>query len=167
MKCMAIVVLASALAGCSRNTSRTPDPALPSTIPTSAPVPATMTAPVHLTVMVTDLRSPNGQLLFCIFKSAEGFPGDSKFAVNSQVKRVGKVNDFQVDLPPGKYAVAIVHDENGNGKLDTNFLGIPKEGYGASNNPKPRRRGVNYGESEFTLPATGDTISVSLQYDFF
>ena len=38
------------------------------------------------------------------------------------------------DIPPGTYAIAVFHDENANGKLDKNFLGIPCEGYGASNN---------------------------------
>jgi uncharacterized protein (DUF2141 family) len=33
-------------------------------------------------------------------------------------------------IKPGKYAIAVIHDENCNGKLDTNMFGIPKEGYG-------------------------------------
>ena len=41
-----------------------------------------------------------------------------------------------MDLAPGKYAISIIHDENNNDKLDTNFIGIPKEGFGFSNNPR-------------------------------
>ena len=136
--------------------------------PVLAPPTIATTQPrAHLVIHVADLNTHNGQLLFCIFKSAQGFPGDSKFAVESQVKPVTADNQFTLDLPPGKYAAAVVHDENANGKLDTNFLGIPKEGYGVSNNPKPRRRGVTYPESEFTLPTAGASISISMQYDFF
>ena len=43
--------------------------------------------------------------------------------------------DF-ADIPPGTYALAVIHDENSNGKLDTNWLGIPTEGYGFSNDAK-------------------------------
>ena len=39
------------------------------------------------------------------------------------------------DLPPGDYGVAAIHDENSNAKLDRNFIGIPKEGFGFANNP--------------------------------
>jgi uncharacterized protein (DUF2141 family) len=46
--------------------------------------------------------------------------------------------DFE-DIPPGTYALAVIHDENMNGKLDTNWLGIPKEGYGFSNAVKAMR----------------------------
>jgi len=44
--------------------------------------------------------------------------------------------DFE-DIPPGTYALVVIHDENMNGKLDTNWVGIPKEGYGFSNDVKP------------------------------
>ncbi len=43
--------------------------------------------------------------------------------------------DFE-DISPGTYALAVIHDENGNGKLDTNWVGIPTEGYGFSGLPQ-------------------------------
>ena len=60
--------------------------------------------------------------------------GDTGVAARIQ-ERVSK-GSYQrsFDIPPGTYAVKLHIDENENGKLDTNFLGIPKEQYGISNN---------------------------------
>ncbi len=55
------------------------------------------------------------------------------------------------NIPNGIYAVSIFQDTNNNGKLDKNFLGIPTEKYGFSNNIKPIFRGANFEESKFIL----------------
>ena len=52
----------------------------------------------------------------------------------------------------GNYAVQVMHDENDNNKLDTNFLGIPSEGYGFSNNPNVMRR-AHFDEARFEVGA--------------
>ena len=66
------------------------------------------------------------------------------------------------DLPPGDYAVMVMHDENGNGKLDSNMIGMPVEGYGFSNNPNVMRK-PTFEEARFTLPQAGATIGISLR----
>jgi len=53
------------------------------------------------------------------------------------------------NIPPGEYAISIFHDENDNGKLDTNFIGIPKEPYGFSNNPVIKLRPPTFMEAKF------------------
>ncbi len=96
-----------------------------------------------LTVTVDSLRSNQGQVLLCVF-SAEGsdreaFPDCTKGHPVRQSKEViggGKVVVTYKGLKEGVYAVAAIHDENGNGALDTNFLGIPTEGVGISTNPR-------------------------------
>ena len=96
-----------------------------------------------LTVTAGNLRSDQGQVLICIF-SADGsdkpeFPDCVKgHGVRSAQAPItgGKVVMTFNGLKDGVYAVAIVHDENGNGKMDTNFLGIPAEGVGVSTNPR-------------------------------
>ena len=148
--------------GCGRSESppAPPEaPALPATRPSTQSL-------AHLIIRIVDLHSQKGQLLFCVFKSADGFPGDSKLAIFSQVQPTTN-HVFTLDLPPGNYAAAVVHDENGNGKLDTNFIGIPVEGYGVTNNPKPKRRGAHYSEAVFPLPTSGASLDISIQYDFF
>jgi uncharacterized protein (DUF2141 family) len=65
-------------------------------------------------------------------------------------------------LAPGAYAVAVYHDENGNGKMDANFLGIPKEPTGASNDAKGKMGPPKFEDARFALD--GDkTITVTVQ----
>jgi uncharacterized protein (DUF2141 family) len=57
-----------------------------------------------------------------------------------------------------------MHDENMNGKLDKNFVGAPKEGYGASNNPKKRMGPPKFDEAKFSLNKPEQTIEIKLMY---
>ncbi len=84
-------------------------------------------------VKVLNIRNSTGTVDCALFESPVGFPIDVLLsATNVMVIKVRKTQarcDFE-DIPPGTYALAVIHDENMNGKLDTNFLGVPKEGYG-------------------------------------
>ena len=89
-------------------------------------------------VDITSLRSDKGQVLCALFSSAEAFPTKADKAV---ARLTAKIADRQATcdftgIAPGTYAVSVVHDENSNGKLDRNFIGMPREGVGASNNAK-------------------------------
>ena len=55
------------------------------------------------------------------------------------------------EIPEGEYAIAVFHDENTNGKLDTNFLGIPKEQYGFSNHAKGQMKPPKFEDAKFKL----------------
>ncbi len=130
--------------------------------PTTAPA----TQPTAtLTITIKDLRNHDGQLIFGVFKKADGFPTDSRKAENWQVKKIdADTITFTCELPPGKYGASVLHDENKNDKMDKNVAGIPKEGYGVTNNPKPRLRAATFDESTFTLPSDGKTLTISVQY---
>ena len=65
-------------------------------------------------------------------------------------------------LAPGKYAIRLMHDENGNGKLDSNLVGMPTEGYGFSNNPRVMRA-ATFEEAVFEVPAEGASITIFLR----
>jgi uncharacterized protein (DUF2141 family) len=60
-------------------------------------------------------------------------------------------------LAPGRYAVAVVDDANGNGDLDRNLLGIPTESYGFSNGVRPTLRAPTFDEAAVSVPAEGTT----------
>src|SRR5688500_18280082 len=93
--------------------------------PTTAPAPA-----ASLSVTVTDLRNSKGQLRLGVFDSAKGFPRTRERALLwKSLPADSDERALTLELPPGKYAVVVLHDENGNKKLDENFLGVPKEGY--------------------------------------
>jgi uncharacterized protein (DUF2141 family) len=84
------------------------------------------------------LRNDKGQVLCALFSSAEVFPKKPDKAVvrlTAKIVERQAVCDFTA-VAPGTYAVSVVHDENSNGKLDTNFIGMPREGVGASNDAK-------------------------------
>jgi uncharacterized protein (DUF2141 family) len=143
---------------CSAPPAAAPTPVAPTTVPAAV---------ARLTLRVVDLRNHDGDLILTVFRTADGFPADHAKSVNCQVRPANGDGVFTVDLPPGTYGASVLHDENRNGRIDTNFLGIPKEGYGVTNNPKPRRRAATFGEATFSLPATGADLTLSIQYDFF
>jgi uncharacterized protein (DUF2141 family) len=65
---------------------------------------------------------------------------------------------------PGAYGLAIYHDENANGKVDRNGLGIPKEGFGFSNNPRIFFSAPSFKKVRFQVPAAGTSIRIKMKY---
>jgi uncharacterized protein (DUF2141 family) len=117
----------------------------------------------EITVNVRRLESTKGKLMIKVFNSPDGFPREDKKAF--KIFSFGiKDLDFQVvlNLPAGEYALAINHDVNGNGKVDTNFIGVPKEPLGLSNYPKPAM--PNYEKAKFTVPPNAK-ISLTIPID--
>jgi len=116
-------------------------------------------------VTVTGLRSTNGQLIACIWHEKSRFPSceKSKTALRRAVSVTGLT--MQVSLPltaPGRYAVTVVHDEDGNGKTKHNFIGMPLEGVGISNNPG----GMPGFEKSLVDMSPGSAITVRMKYLF-
>jgi uncharacterized protein (DUF2141 family) len=103
-----------------------------------------------------------------LFQDANGFPDNTSNAIRQQAVDIDpNTLTAQVifsDVPQGIYAVSVLHDENLNGKLDKNFMGIPKEGYGPSNNPAKKRRAPTFDEAKFSLDAPEQTIEIKLIY---
>jgi uncharacterized protein (DUF2141 family) len=77
-----------------------------------------------------------GKVYYAVYDSDEQFP-KGKPVTTGFVETSGQMNPVAtVDLPAGEYAVSVFLDENGNGRLDQNVIGIPKERFGFSNNPR-------------------------------
>ena len=141
------------------------------TTPVAATGPATQaaTAPSGPTLSVTikDLRNRKGVLIFGVFSQADGFPNVEKKSVYWEVRDASSEDlTFTTHLPPGKYAASVLHDENRSGEMDKGFGGLPLEGYGVSNNPKPKMRAATFSEATFTLPPEGKELTISIQYQF-
>jgi uncharacterized protein (DUF2141 family) len=121
-----------------------------------------------LTVRVTRARNTKGKVWVTVFQDAQGFPDDPSKAVRQQSIDIDpNTMSAQLtfrDLPQGTFAVSVLHDENGNGKMDKNFVGMPKEGYGASNNPKKKKRAPTFDEAKFSLNSSEQTIEITLVY---
>jgi uncharacterized protein (DUF2141 family) len=118
----------------------------------------------QLTVTVDNLRNGEGNVRLSAYASAAEWL-DSSAPDNDKVEpaRKGSVV-FHFDLPPGTYAVACFHDENANGVFDQNFIGIPKEGFGFSNNVRPFFRAPRFASASFALPPGGTAITIHMIY---
>lgn len=81
----------------------------------------------------------------------------------TQIK--GKDASFEFsDIKPGKYAIAVIHDENYDGELETNWLGIPKEGYGFSSGAEASLSAPSFSDAEFTYDGGDLQMSIDLNY---
>ncbi len=88
----------------------------------------------QIAIDVLDVPSSKGKISVAVYNSKEGFlKFDKVFKCDSIIAEKGITHIAIKDLPEGEYALAIFHDENGNDKLDTNWLGIPKEKVAFSN----------------------------------
>jgi uncharacterized protein (DUF2141 family) len=150
--------------------SRRPAQWLPSLVllallPSVAPLYA-QSPPARIHVVVSALRNTKGQVSCALFRSADGFPNDARKAVaHQEVGIAGAQATCNFDgVPPGQYAVAVFHDENGNGKMDTNFVGMPREGVGASSNPKARLGPPKFADAAFSVAAREVDIQITVRY---
>lgn len=122
-------------------------------------------APLNdLDIAIDHLRSPKGLLQLCLTVNESSFPDceDDPAARRMTVRAKDAVARF-AGLPAGQYALAIVHDENGNNKLDT-FAGIPKEGIGFSRNPSFSFGPPRFSQAVFVAQGAGTSQRVKIKY---
>lgn len=118
-------------------------------------------------VKILDIRSSTGAVACALFESSVGFPTEYLHAATQIM--VIKVRDRQArcdfeDIAPGRYALAVVHDENMNGKLDVNWLGIPQEGYGFSNDASALLGAPSFTAASFPYDGRILEMTVALSY---
>jgi uncharacterized protein (DUF2141 family) len=118
-----------------------------------------------LTVRIERVKTDRGPLFCDLFNAAEGFPGPSPIVGGSlQIAASGEPVCAWSNLPAGEYAVSVIQDENANGTLDSNVLGAPLEGYGASNNVLPATSAPRWSDSRVSVDgSTPLTLTVRLQ----
>ena len=91
----------------------------------------------NLKVIINDLKSNKGVVQIGLFNSKEGYNGKKKKFKGAIIKIENKKATWVVrNIPFGYYAIKTFHDEDNDNKIDTNFIGIPTESYGFSNNVK-------------------------------
>ena len=128
------------------------------------PTPAPAENVIH--VEISGLRNDQGQMLCALFSSAEAFPKKADKAV---VRLTAKIADRHAvceftGVMPGTYAVSVVHDENSNGKLDTNFIGMPREGVGASNDAKGHMGPPKFSAASFRYEGGRLDLKIHVNY---
>ena len=118
-------------------------------------------------VKIKNISNSTGVVACAIFESGEGFPDKfMKFASKIMITQIeGEDASFEFsDILPGKYAIAVIHDENYNGKLDSNFFGIPKEGYGFSSGAEVTLSAPSFSDAVFLYDGGVLQMSISLSY---
>jgi len=117
-------------------------------------------------VDVVGLRNKKGQVLCSLFSSAIGFPKNDDKAV---AHYTAEISDRRAScefsgIAPGTYALSAFHDENSNGKLDTNFMGIPREGVAASNDARGRFGPPKFDDAAFQVSGDQVNLSIAITY---
>jgi uncharacterized protein (DUF2141 family) len=126
----------------------------------------TMAPSGTLTVTILNFRNNMGQVSVALYNKEEAFPKSPDKAVKilyAPIKDKKAVVVFE-SLPPGEYAISVFHDENKNGKMDSNFFGIPKEGIGASNDARGHLGPPHYKDAKFNFNGRIQSMSINLVY---
>lgn len=118
-----------------------------------------------LLVHIVDLRSGEGEVHIALYDSADRFPTPDGPREKAVVKAAGS-NATTVfrDLPPGTYATATYHDENGNGHFDQGLLGVPLEGYAFSNDVRPVLAAPDFRSAAVPVPEGGREVVIRMRY---
>ena len=119
--------------------------------------------PGSLTITVSGIRNTSGALIACVMPTQQGFPTcqKSRTATRQTMRITGSTMTVRfTNLRPGSYAASVQHDEDGNGQLKTNFIGMPKEGIGLSNNSGGFPR---WARSVFRFDGSG-AIAITMRY---
>lgn len=104
-----------------------------------------------------------GTLILALCAGADPFDSEEGCATK-EVQATGRVMSIPwPEAREGTYAIKIFHDVNGNGKLDTNFLGIPTEPYGFSNNAMGAFGPPSFEEASFRVSGNGASLSIRLK----
>jgi uncharacterized protein (DUF2141 family) len=118
----------------------------------------------EVVVRVSGLSEPLGQVGCSLFAGATGFPMDNTSARNLWLPAESKgVTCHFSDVPEGTYAVSIGHDLNANRRVDTNFIGLPTEQWGVSNNARPSLRAPRFDEASFKVAADAQDLVIDIK----
>ena len=120
-----------------------------------------------ITVIITNLRNTDGDILISLYDKAEGFPKGRNAIIRTAVvtpDASGQVTTIFKDLPHGDYAIAVLHDEDTSQGMTFGAFHLPKEGYCFSNNVKVRFRPPKFKKTMFTLDGDGVTQTLKMRY---
>lgn len=128
-------------------------------------------SPIHsstnsiMKVQIEGLLEAKGQICYSLFDRSQGFP-ESNNNVRAECLSVKeRMPTLTIEnLHLGTYALAVFHDINEDGEFNRNFLGIPQEGFGFSQNPKIQTSPLSFGESAVFVTGTATHLQVRLRY---
>jgi uncharacterized protein (DUF2141 family) len=118
----------------------------------------------ELIVVIDGVRNDKGDVIVSVYASPKQWPDGNSVADLKEEARLGSLTFRVHDLPPGTYGVTAFHDENRNGKLDTNFFGFPLEGFAFSNDVHPILSSPSFKAVSIQLGESDETITMHMQY---
>lgn len=119
----------------------------------------------NLTLVISELRNQEGEVCVALFDNKDGFPKDEDKAIQNQCFAITQQPmSVSFDIPYGSYAVSMLHDENQDGELNTNLVGIPKEGIGFSNDPRIIKGTPSFEKTCFEFSPDNDEIAITMKY---
>lgn len=133
----------------------------------SEPVPIPTGGFGTLVVEMYGFRSDEGRALAAVYTSKPGFPDDGNRAVAKQTSTIKDRRAQAVfeSVPSGYVAVSVLHDLNGDFKMNTNFLGMPSEGYGASRDARGNFGPPGWDDAKLILkPGERKVLKIRLAY---
>lgn len=116
-------------------------------------------------IYVKGVQNTKGNILVSVFNDAEAFPKDENRAAY-KIKAVPMMDETIItiyNVPPGDYAVAVMHDENANGKMDKKGLGFPKEPFGFSNDAMGTFGPPKFKKAKVVVAPQGTSIRINLK----
>jgi uncharacterized protein (DUF2141 family) len=116
-----------------------------------------------VTVKITNVRNDHGRIRVALCQRATFLAPHCPWQ-GSAPATPGEVTVLVKNVPPGTYAAQAFHDEDGNGTLERNFLGLPREGMGFSNNAPMHFGPPRYDTAAFTVDSKGANIAFRLKY---
>lgn len=119
---------------------------------------------VNITVSIADVSSDKGVIRLYLFDKAEAFPDKIDLATKAMsAKAIKGTQQIKIEgVMPGNYAIAVFHDENNDGKLNANLIGIPKEPTGASNGAVGKMGPPKFKDAVLPISAATKNFAIKL-----
>ncbi|MBB6111974.1 DUF2141 domain-containing protein [Mucilaginibacter lappiensis] len=117
-------------------------------------------------IKITDIRSGKGKIILNVFKDNDSYDKNQpykKFTFDKKALINGTLT-VHVEIEPGVYGITLVDDENEDGKINKNFVGIPKEGFGFSNFFMTKMKKPSFDDFKVDLKSTEHKVDIKVKY---
>jgi uncharacterized protein (DUF2141 family) len=120
----------------------------------------------NLVIKLNSLKNSKGRVCLTVFSGPKGFPagGTGSSLKSSRCVAASGGSVTFTNLPLGNYAIAAIHDINSDGRLNTNPLGVPSEGFGFSNNPPIRFGPASFADSQVFVSGAQTVVQIQMRY---
>ena len=121
---------------------------------------------VPLRIQLSDIRSPEGNIIVVVYTSHEDFREDIRhktIVLPKEGMKQGRLK-AEIKLPPGVYGISVLDDEDGNGEMKYSRLGLPREGYGFSNFFHTGMKRPSFSDFNFKLPGVAEPVLIRIRY---